>query len=45
MSFQSYEDLKDDLEFLGAGTRGFIVAMDEGAEPTRLRLGDQVFVA
>lgn len=41
----SYEDLKADLEFLGAGTRGFIVGMDESAEPTRLRLGDQVFVA
>ena len=41
----SYEELKEDLEFLGAGTRGFIVAMDESTEPTRLRVGDQVFVA
>ncbi len=41
----SYEELKSDLEFLGEGTRGFIVAMDEGTEPTRLCVGDGVFVA
>ena len=41
----SYEELKADLEFLGEGTRGFIVAMDERSEPTRLRVGDDVFVA
>lgn len=41
----SHEALKDDLAFLGEGTRGFIVTMDEKTEPTRLRVGDDVFVA
>jgi hypothetical protein len=40
-----YERLRGDLDFLGAGTRGFIVTMDEEVAPTRLRVGDEVFVA
>jgi len=40
----SYEDLKDDLEFLGEGTRGFIVTVDGDAAPVRVRVGDEVFL-
>ena len=41
----TYEELAGDLEFLGEGTRGFIVTMDAGAGPVRIRVGDEVFVA
>ena len=41
----TYEELRDDLAFLGEGTRGFIVTMDEGNDPVRIRVGDEVFVA
>jgi len=40
----SYEELKDDLAFLGEGTRGFIVTADDDAAPVRVRLGDEVFL-
>ncbi len=41
----SYEELKDDLAFLDDGIRGFIVTVDEAVSPTRLRVGDEVFLA
>jgi hypothetical protein len=40
----SLEELKEDLTFLGGGTRGFIVTMDKSAEPARIRVGDEVLV-
>ncbi len=41
----SYEDLRDDLSFLDEGTRGFIVTVGDAVPPTRLRVGDEVFLA
>ncbi len=41
----SYPDLRDDLAFLDDGIRGFIVTIDEGAAPTRLHVGDEVYLA
>lgn len=41
----SIQELAEDLVFLGEGTRGFIVTMDESGEPVRVRVGDEVFVA
>ena len=40
-----YEDLRDDLAFLDDGIRGFIVTVDAAVPPTRLRVGDEVFLA
>ena len=41
----SIQELAEDLVFLGEGTRGFIVTMDENGGPVRIRVGDEVFVA
>lgn len=41
----NYEDLAGDLAFLDEGTRGFIVTMPDDAAPTRIRVGDEVFVS
>ncbi len=41
----SYEDIKEDLAYFGEGTRGFIVTVADDAPPTRIRVGDEVFLA
>ena len=41
----SYEDLAEDMKFLGEGTRGFIVTMIEHGEPVRIRVGDEVLLS
>lgn len=38
-------DIKDELDFLGAGRRGYIVAADHAPEPVGLAVGDEVFLA
>ena len=39
-----FEVIKDDLHFLGDGMRGFIVSIENGADPARVHVGDEVFV-
>ncbi|MDJ0664860.1 MAG: hypothetical protein QNJ75_09885 [Acidimicrobiia bacterium] len=41
----AYEDLAEDMRFLGEGTRGFIVTMLEDGAPVRIRVGDEVLLA
>ena len=41
----SHDELKADLAFLDDGTRGFIVTIGEDVTPTRIRVGDEVFIA
>jgi hypothetical protein len=36
--------LKDTLQFLGNGRRGFLLVMSEGQSPAEVRRGDKVFV-
>ena len=38
------QEIGYDLAFLDAGMRGFIVGIDESAEPFRVRVGDEVFL-
>jgi len=40
----SHADLAADMAFLGQGTRGFIVTMDENGDPVRIRVGDEVLI-
>lgn len=37
-------ELQDDLDFLGEGTRGFMVTVGEDVESTRVRVGDPVYL-
>ncbi len=39
------EEIGEDLSFLDDGTRGFIFGVDEGSEPFRIQVGDEVFLA
>lgn len=40
----SLQEIGYDLKFLDDGMRGFIVGVDESAEPFRIRVGDEVFL-
>jgi hypothetical protein len=37
------EQIEDELAFLSAGTRGFIVAVDHLDETVEISIGDEVF--
>jgi hypothetical protein len=41
----THEEIGEELAFLDAGTRGFIVGIDKSEEPFRIRVGDKVFLA
>ncbi len=41
-SVAAFEEISAELAFLDEGTRGFILGVDELAEPFRLRVGDEV---
>ena len=40
-----FDEISAELAFLDEGTRGFIVEVDQVAEPVRVRVGDEVFLA
>jgi hypothetical protein len=40
----THDEIGEELAFLDDGTRGFILGVDELAEPFRLRLGDEVLL-
>ena len=40
----THDEIGEELAFLDDGMRGFILSVDELAEPFRVRLGDEVFL-